>query len=132
MKLKCLVILFALFLFALILAGCGGSATQNSNDTAASASPEATVQSSPVSEFEKDMQFIRNGQFTYVWIFSRKDGKPLEPMDSIFLKMNAPQVVDWVTTDGGKKVIAGTNFNLEEGNLELLKRKYVVEDYTGK
>ena len=85
-----------------------------------------------ISEFERDLQFIRNGGFTYVWLISRKDGKPLEPADNIFLKANAPQVVDWVTTDGKKKVFAGTNFNLEEGNLEVLKRRYNVEDYSGK
>ena len=127
MKLKCLLILFALF-----LAACGGSKTETPSEPAASASPAASAESSPVSGFEKDLQFIRNGQFTYVWIFSRKDGKKLDPGDTIFLKANAPQVVDWVVTDEGKKVIAGTNFNLEEGNMELLKRRYVVEDYTGK
>ena len=123
---------YLLILLALCLAGCGQSSTQNSTETTASASPYPSVQSTPQSEFEKDLQFIRNGQFTYVWIFSRKDGKALDPGDSIFLKANAPQVVDWVTTDGGRKVIAGTNFDLEEGNLELLKRRYNVEDYTGK
>ena len=127
MRVKCLFLLFALF-----LTGCSGSSTQTPSETSATASPQPTVQSTPQSEFERDLQFIRNGRFSYVWIFSRKDGKKLEPGDSIFLKANAPQVVDWVTTDGGKKVIAGTNFNLEEGNLELLKRRYVVEDYTGK
>jgi len=29
-------------------------------------------------------------------------------------------------------VIAGTNFNLEEGNLEALKKRYVAEDYSNK
>ncbi len=82
----------------------------------------ASPSPSPLTGFEKDLQYIRNGQYTYVWIFSRKDGKPLEPADSTFLRTNAPQVVDWVTTDEGKKVIAGTNFNLEEGNLEALKK----------
>ena len=49
-----------------------------------------------------------------------------------FLRTNAPQVVDWVTTDEGKRVIAGTNFDLAKGNLELLKKRFVVEDYTNK
>lgn len=127
MRVKCLLLVCALF-----LTGCGGSKTETPSETNASASPQPTVQASPLSEFEKDLQFVRNGQFAYVWIFSRRDGKRLEPADGIFLKANAPQVVDWVTTDGGKKVIAGTNFNLEEGNMELLRRRYVVEDYTGK
>jgi hypothetical protein len=123
---------FFLIILALFLTGCGGSTTNTVSQAPASASPQASVQSSPLTEFEKDLQFIRNGGFTYVWLISRKDGKPLEPADSIFLKVNAPQVVDWVRTDGGKKVFAGTNFNLEEGNLALLKGRFVFEDYTGK
>ena len=116
----------------MLLAGCGGGSGPT-NVTSSSASPAPAGPSpSPLTGFEKDLQYIRNGQYTYVWIFSRKDGKPLEPADSIFLRANAPQVVDWVTTDEGKKVIAGTNFNLEEGNLEALRKRYVAEDYTNK
>ena len=63
---------------------------------------------------------------------AEKDGKPLDKDDSAFLRTNAPQVVDWVTTDEGRKVIAGTNFNLEEGNLEALRKRFVAEDYTGR
>ena len=120
-----------LLIVVLLLAGCGGSAPSNVNSSEASASPAAPA-ASPLKGFEADLQYIKNGQYTYVWVFSRKDGKALEPADSIFLRANAPQVVDWVTTDEGKKVIAGTNFNLEEGNLELLKKRYVAEDYSNK
>jgi len=117
----------------LLLAGCGGSAPENSssNVNTAAATPAGPAPS-PLKGFDADLQYIRNGQYTYVWVFSRKDGKPLDPTDSVFLRTNAPQVVDWVTTDGGKKVIAGTNFNLEEGNLEVLKKRYVAEDYSNK
>jgi hypothetical protein len=65
-------------------------------------------------------------------VFSRKDGKPLDKDDAAFLRTNAPQVVDWVTTDEGRKVIAGTNFNLEEGNLGVLQKRFVTENYSGK
>ena len=117
---------------ALLLTACnGGNAPSNASNTTAVETP-AGPSPSPLQGFEKDLQYIRNGQYTYVWVFSRKDGKPLEPTDSIFLRANAPQVVDWVTTDEGKKVIAGTNFNLEEGNLELLRKRYVAEDYSNK
>jgi hypothetical protein len=123
-----------LLLFAIFLVDCGRSATETANQAAAPspASPEPTVQSSPLTGFEKDLQFIRNGQFTYVYVFSRKDGKQLDKDDSAFLRTNAPQVVDWVQTGEGKKVIAGTNFNLEEGNFAALKKRFVVEDYTGR
>ena len=112
--------------------GCGK--TERRSDTAASVQTptQAARQPSPLTGFEKDLQYIRNGQYTFVWVFSRKDGKPLDKEDGTYLRTNAPQVVDWVTTDEGKKVIGGTNFNLEEGNLSLLKKRFVAEDYSGK
>ena len=108
--------------------GCHHGTPENTDVSTANHSPEQTSQSG----FEQDLQFIRNGQFKYVWVFSRKDGKPLDKDDGDYLRKNAPQVVDWATTDGGKKVIAGTNFDLELGNLELLRKRLVVEDYSGK
>ena len=120
-----------LILLVLLLAGCRSNNHTVINATPPS-SPAPPAQSTPQTDFERDLQFIRNGQFAYVWIFSRKDGKPLDAADSNFLRTNAPQVVDWVKTDEGRKVIAGTNFNLEEGNLSALRKRFVVEDYTGK
>lgn len=117
---------------ALLLAGCGGSSDTPNSVASSPATASPSVQPSPLAGFEKDLQFIRNGQYTYIWVFSRKDGKPLSREDGVFLRTNAPQVVDWVTTDEGKKVIAGTNFNLEEGNLEKLKQRFVTEDYSGR
>jgi hypothetical protein len=87
---------------------------------------------SPKSSFERDLQFIRNGSFTYVWVFSRPDGKPIDKDDANFLRQTAPQVVDWVITDEGKRVIGGTNFDLEKAGLPALRKRFVAEDYTGK
>jgi hypothetical protein len=116
----------------LLFAACGGSPERSTTNSSSAATATPTVQPTPLTGFEKDLQFIRNGQYTYVYVFSRKDGKPLDAQDSAFLRTNAPQVVDWVTTDEGKKVIAGTNFNLEEGNMEKLKKRFNTEDYSGK
>jgi hypothetical protein len=124
--------LLLLLIVVLFFSACGGgTSTETSNSSPAPAGSPTPV-ASPLTGFEKDMQYIRNGGYAYVWIFSRKDGKPLDKEDGAFLRTNAPQVVDWVTTDEGRKVIAGTNFNLEEGNLEALKKRFVTEDYTGK
>jgi hypothetical protein len=104
----------------------------NSTPTPEAAASSPTPQSSPLVGFEKDLAYVRNGGYSYVFIFSRKDKKPLDKDDSAFLRTNAPQVVDWVITDEGKRVIAGTNFNLEEGNMDVLKKRFVVEDYSNK
>jgi len=117
---------------ALLATGCGGGTSTSAPNNNQTPPPPAASPTASLTAFEQDLQYIRNGQYTYIWVFSRKDGKPLESTDSAFLRTNAPQVVDWVTTDGGKKVIGGTNFNLEEGNLEALKKRYVAEDYSNK
>jgi len=112
------------------ISSCGGGNQPSSNSPTGNSAPAPAA--SPLIGFEKDLDYVRKGQYTFVWVFSRKDGKPLDKDDAAYLRTNAPQVVDWVTTDEGKKVIAGTNFDLALGNLELLKKRFIVEDYTGK
>jgi hypothetical protein len=121
-----------LLIVASLFAGCIKNISDSTGPRANGTQAQVSPTSSPLTGFEKDLQYIRNGQYTYVWVFSRKDGKPLDKDDARYLRTNAPQVVDWVTTDEGKKVIGGTNFNLEEGNLNLLKKRFVAEDYSGK
>lgn len=124
-----------LLIVALLGAVISLTSCNRGNTNSASSSVPATAQTpapSPKTGFEADLEYVRKGQYTYIWVFSRKDGKPLDKDDGAYLRTNAPQVVDWVTTDEGKRVIAGTNFNLEEGNLALLKKRFNVEDYTAK
>jgi hypothetical protein len=125
--------LFIVLASGLLLLGCGKSGTNTSANSSTESSPaQATPKGSPLSGFERDLQFVRNGQYAYIWVFSRKDGNPLDKDDGAYLRTNAPQVVDWVMTDGGKRAIGGTNFDLEQGNMNLLKKRFVVENYTGK
>jgi hypothetical protein len=126
-----LLVLLVATLFA-TLSGCDKSHSDSATQSAPETSTQPTPQRSPLTQFESDLQYIRNGGYTYVWVFSRRDGKPLDKDDAAFLRKNAPQIVDWVTTDQGKKVIGGTNFDLEKGNLELLKKRFVTEDYSSK
>jgi hypothetical protein len=121
-----------IILLSVLFVRCGGGGSPSKTTNSAAPQSSSSPAPSPLTGFEKDLQYIRNGQYTYIWVFSRKDKKPLDKEDSAFLRTNAPQVVDWVTTDEGRKVIGGTNFNLEEGNLDALKKRFVAEDYSGK
>ena len=126
----------SLIILALVVAGVTLTSCGNGNKSGAPASAPTEAQPtpavSPKTGFEADLDYVRKGQYTYVWVFSRKDGNPLDRNDAAFLRTNAPQVVDWVTTDEGKRVIAGTNFDLTRGPLQLLKKRFNAEDYTGK
>lgn len=122
----------ALVALVSLFQACGRSQSTGPPDLAPSSIVQSSPRPSPQTVFERDLQFIRNGQFAHVWVFSRKDGRPLDKEDAAYLRANAPQVVDWVTTEEGKRVIAGTNFDLERRNMDVIRKRFVVQDYTGK
>jgi hypothetical protein len=128
MERRILTCLLALSLSAIALTACNRG-NQTSSD---SPSTTSTPAASPKTGFEADLDWVRKGQYTYIWVFSRKDGKPIDKEDAAYLRQNAPQVVDWVTTDEGRKVIAGTNFDLAQGNLPLLMKRFNAEDYSAR
>ncbi len=90
--------------------------------------PEAT----PATQFERDLKYVRDAHFAYVWVFSRKNGKELTKEDSETLRTNAPGVVDWVTTDSNRKVIGGSNFAIDPPQMAALEKRFKIEDYSGK
>ena len=103
-----------------------------SDDQTPDTSTYRPTAATPATQFERDMKFIRDGHFTHVWVFSRKDGKELTKEDSDALRTGAPKVVDWVTTDGNKKVIGGSNFPIDPPQMTALQKRFNVEDYSGK
>jgi len=126
---------FAVIMLALLVGGCSNTNPENLS-TAPSPSSEpsaqATAQSTPRDDFEEALRFIRNGQFTYIWVFTRKDGKPFDAEDGALLRTKANQVVDWAKTDDLKKFVAGSNFPFEDQNLVELQKRFVIEDYSAK
>ena len=104
----------------------GASSDDETPDTS-TYRPEST----PATQFERDLKYVRDAHFAYVWVFTRKDGKELTKEDSDALHTNAPKVVDWVKT-GQNRVIAGSNFPLEGPQLAALQKRFKIEDYSGK
>jgi hypothetical protein len=117
-----------LMLIVPALTSCRRAATDDETPDTSTYRPEST----PATQFERDLKYVRDAHFSYIWIFSRKDGKDLTSEDSQALRTNAPKVVDWVTTEGKKKVIGGSNFPLEGPQLAALQKRFNIEDYSGK
>jgi hypothetical protein len=107
---------------------CKRSSSEDETPDTSTYRPEST----PATQFERDLKFVRDGHFTHVWVFSRKDGKEFSKEDSDSLRTNAPTVVDWVTTDANKKVIGGSNFPIEPTQMAALQKRFKVENYSGK
>lgn len=120
--------LLATVLAAALFYGCGRSSTQSTDET--KAARPGTQKPSPKTPFEQDVQYVRDGQFTYILVFSRKDGGVFDKGDVDYLKANSPKETNqWVKTEEGHRVIAGTNFEFTTENLDALRKRFNVEDY---
>ncbi|MGH9941916.1 MAG: hypothetical protein ACRD9R_06105 [Pyrinomonadaceae bacterium] len=115
---------FFFLLVALLLTGGCSRAGSDTNDNAA---PPRQL-----TEFERDLAYVRKGQFVRVLVFKRKDGEPFAAEDKKYLKENSPEQTNmWLSTEGDRRIIAGTNFAFEPKHLEALLKRFDIEDFTG-
>lgn len=125
------VIMLALLAMTLItgaLTGCRRSSSDDGPPDLSNYHPEPM----PATDFERKLKFIREGHFTFVWVFSRLDGQAFTKEDGDLIRAQAPKLVDTVGTDDKKQFIAGSNFEIEPKQMAALKKRLKVEDYSKK
>ncbi|MGI8639147.1 MAG: hypothetical protein ACR2MG_04265 [Pyrinomonadaceae bacterium] len=84
-----------------------------------------------VPDFESDLETMRTAGFDYIFVFRRKDGGVLDGEDKKYLKANSPPVTNrFILSDGDKAAIAGSSYEFPPGNLETLRMRFNVEDYS--
>lgn len=113
-------------LIMLCLTFCGGCQQSGSGTKQAG---QATKAPTPVlSEFEKDLEYVRKAQLAHTYIIARKDGAPFETADKEFLGRNTPAETSYrLITDGGRRAIISSNFDLTPENKEALVKHFTVE-----
>ena len=75
----------------------------------------------PLSDFEEKLNYVRNGRFTYIYAFTRKDGKAFNSETKDYVRtFSDPQTNQWVITEDEKTVVAGSNFRFQPVNFEAL------------
>jgi hypothetical protein len=124
--------LCALALTACLLCGCKAS---NSSSTSNSGSTQPRAAQTPRTDFEKQLEYVRTGQFHHIYVFSRKDGGVFDRDDVDYLTANSPvgeKTNMRVKTEDGRRVIIGTNFEYEQAQFDALSKRFNIEDYTGR
>jgi hypothetical protein len=124
--------LVMLVLVSLLLYGC-----QKSDPGSASSSGNAPAKPapSPRTDFEQKLDYVRNGQFNHIYVFSRKDGGAFDREDVEYLTANSPvgeKTNMRVKTEDGRRVVIGTNFEYEPQQFTALSKRFNIEDYTGR
>lgn len=121
----------ALLLIAGLLGGCRKSGSNSSG----SGSPQQKAAPSPVTDLERQLQYVRDGQFNHIYVFSRKDGGVFDKDDVAYLTANSPvgeKTNMRVKTEDGRRVVVGTNFEYTQENFDTLAKRFNIEDHTGK
>lgn len=83
------------------------------------------------SAFESDLQTLKTANLKYVFVFRRTDGGTFDGEDKKFLRTNLPTTNRVILTDEGKAFIVGSNYKFPPENLEVLRLRFNVEDYSG-
>ena len=74
---------------------------------------------------------MKTAGFDYIFVFRRKDGGVFDAEDKTYLKANSPAVTNrFILSDDDKAVIAGSGFEFPAENLEALRQRFNVEDYS--
>ncbi|HXH69660.1 MAG TPA: hypothetical protein VNI60_04850 [Pyrinomonadaceae bacterium] len=89
------------------------------------------VEKNNVSDYERDLQTMKTANFDYIFAFRRKDGGTFDSEDKKYLRANTPTGTNrFVSTDEGRVFIAGSTYVFSPENLEALRSRFLVEDYS--
>lgn len=91
----------------------------------------AIVVEKNLTEFERDLETMRTANFDFIFVFRRKDAAAFDSEDKKFLRANTPPGTNrFVATDENRAFIAGSLYAFSPENLERLRSRFLVEDYS--
>jgi hypothetical protein len=127
-KTACLTMVFIFEMFFSF--GCQPNQTILKDVPPPSPTPLATAETQKTS-FEQDLKDMQAANFDYIFVFRRKDGGVFDSDDRKYLRQNTPPETNrWTSTDDGKAFIAGSGFAFSPQNMEALRNRFIVEDYS--
>jgi hypothetical protein len=95
--------------------------------------PTPTPEPRKESTLKDDLKVIENANFKYVYVFKKKDGEKFNSEDIDYLKFYAnPNTNQWLKSDGGITVIAGSNYIFDKKMLDALQKRFIVEGLSPK
>lgn len=97
-------------------------------------SPENTNSTMPkenLTSLEREIRDMQTADFKFIFVFKRKDDGAFDKEDRDYLREHRPPDANrWIVTDDKKAFIAGSNFIFPPENLEILRKRFIIEDYS--
>ena len=127
-----MVLLTAGVLGVVISCGPNQRILESAQDNRQTSNDASSANSTPTERtFEHDLNAMRNADFSFIYVFRRRDGAALTADDKAFVSDTTPWEMNRKTlSDGGKAVIIGSNFKMGEDLLKTFKSRFAFEDYS--
>ena len=119
----------AIFPAAMLLLSVNSACNYNSFEKQSVNAPAANVENEPAA-FESDLQTMKTADLKYIFVFRRTDGGAFDGEDKKYLRINLPTTNRVISTDAGKAFIVGSNYKFPPENLEALRLRFKLEDYS--
>jgi len=102
------------------------------NSANESATPQSPANVAPgLSNFETDLQSMRNADFNFIHVFRRKDGKVMDADDKRFVAGITPVETNRrQLSDDGKAIVTGSNYKFPPEVMKPLTDRFTMEDYS--
>jgi len=80
--------------------------------------------------FKSELEKMRTADLQYIFVFRRKDGSGFDGEDKKILRASLPFNNRVVLADEDKAVIVGSNYKFPPENLDALRARFDIEDYS--
>ncbi len=80
--------------------------------------------------FESDLQTLRTADLKYIFVVRRTDGGVFDSEDKKYLRTNLPTTNRVIMSDEGKAYLIGSNYKFPPENLEVLRLRFNIEDFS--
>ncbi len=97
---------------------------------AATPAPPPVTAEEKQASFQTEVQKLRTADLKFIFAFRRTDGAAFDGEDKRFLRTNLPFNNRVVLADEDRAVIVGSNFPFPAENLDALRARFRVEDYS--
>ena len=121
----------SLIFFLWVALGCQPSQRILEDRQPTSTPVSEAIPEKEVDDFEACLKQVQTGDFDFVYAFRLKNGEVFSKEDKRYLKANSPPDTNqWILTGDKKAVIAGSNYLFLPENLDALKKRFKIEDYS--
>jgi hypothetical protein len=120
---------FAVLLSVALSLACTPRSFEKPNVTATPPASPATAEDKQAS-FQNELKKMKTADLQFIFVFRRKDDAEIDGEDRKYLKTNLPFYNRLVFTDDDKAVIIGSNYKFPPENLEVLRLRFKVEDFS--